>query len=171
MPSSFLPQLSRHTLEAALQNKDETVLYELLVEPLHEALYKENDFAFMNRLSDGQQLLLSFDYVRNQVGQGGFIQLLVNGYAPLLLNMPQWLGSTGADEMAQVIDDALKVYVLNINYFKPDISVEDFGKLYEELKEFEAIDKRYEALCPDTIHKIAQYITGHLSEYCQIADE
>jgi len=168
MPSSFLPDVLRYKIDEAIASGDDTMLFELLVQPLHEELYKKNDFNFLDELSDMQQLLLSYDYVRAQVGQGGFIQFLVNGYAPLLINMPEWLNKIGAAEMAQLIDDVLKVYVLNIDYIKKEISVEDFGKLYEELKEFEALDKRYEASNPDTISKMMEFAKNNMGEFIKL---
>lgn len=162
MPSSFLPKLAKNKLDNA---KDDTDLFDLLVQPLHEELYKRNDFVFMNELSEMQQLLLSYDYLRTQVGQGGFIQFLANGYAPLLMNMPEWLKKINADDMAQLIDDVLKVYVLNNEYFKKEISVEEFGKLYEELKEFEELEKRYERLNTETIHKMMDYARTNLEDF------
>lgn len=164
MPSLFLPEIPENKLTTA----DDNTLFDLLVQPLHEELYKRGDFAFMNELSAMQQLLLSYDYLRTQVGQGGFIQLLANGYAPLLMNMPEWLTRIDAGDMAQLIDDVLKVYVLNNEYFKQEISVEEFGKLYEELKEFEELDKRYEYLNPETGSKLMAYARKHLDEFAKI---
>lgn len=91
MPSSFLPEIPHHTIKDVIATADDNLLFELLVQPLHEELYKRNDFDFLDDLSDMQQMLLTYDYIRAQVGQGGFIQFLANGYAPLLINMPDWL--------------------------------------------------------------------------------
>jgi hypothetical protein len=161
----FLPEILKRKLEETLALHDDNALYDLLVQPLHEALYQRNDFAFMDELNDMQQLLLAYDYLRTQVGQGGFIQFLVNGYAPLLLNMPEWLQKINANEMAKLIDDVLKVYVLNHDYFKKDLSVEAFGKLYDELKEFEELDKRYDTLNLPTGHQLMNYARHHTDEF------
>lgn len=164
----YLPEIHKAKLEQIVAGNNDEELYELLVQPLHEELYKRNDFTFMNELTDMQQLLLSYDYLRVQAGQGGFIQFLANGYAPLLMNIPEWLKKIGADEMAQLIDDVLKVYVLNNEYFKQDISVEDFGKLYDELKEFEELDKRYENLNTNTIHQLMEYAKNNIDEFAMV---
>lgn len=168
MTSSFIPLISKIHWESIVFQGDDAAVFELLVQPLHEELYKRNDFAFLNDLSPMQQLYLSFDYLRAQAGQGGFIQFLANGYAPLMLNMPEWLKQLGADDMALLIDDVLKVYVLNNEYFKQEISVEDFGKLYEELKEFELLDKRYEEQLMPTLHRMVEYAITHLGEFAEL---
>lgn len=168
MTSSFIPRISKIHWDSIVFQGDNAAIFELLVQPLHEELYKRNDFAFLNDLSPMQQLYLSFDYLRAQAGQGGFIQFLVNGYAPLLLNMPEWLKQLEAHDMALLIDDVLRVYVLNNEYFKQEISVADFGKLYEELQEFELLDKRYEEQLVPTLHRMVEYAIGHIEEFAEL---
>ena len=78
MNSNYLPQVSSSAIAAAQVAGQEDEFYDLLVQPLHEELYKRQTFDFLDDLSDGQQLLLTYDYVRTQVGQGGFIQFIQN---------------------------------------------------------------------------------------------
>jgi hypothetical protein len=162
---SFLPHIDKEKLEQTLAAGDDFALFDLLAEPLHEELYRRQEFHFMDELTEGQQLILSYDYLRSQVAQGGFIQFLVNGYIGLLPEMPGWLQRMGAHEMAQVVDDAIKVYVLNHDLFSKDLSNEKFAKLYEELKEFEIIDSRFATLNDATIHIIMEYARTHINEF------
>ncbi|MCC6185983.1 MAG: hypothetical protein IT256_02405, partial [Chitinophagaceae bacterium] len=70
MHSQYLPKLSLTEL-LALQEKDEIeTIFEQLVLPLHEELYRKQDFNFIETLSPGQELLIRYDYVRMQVLQG-----------------------------------------------------------------------------------------------------
>ena len=162
----FLPQISKQALDEAL--RDPIDFYDLLVEPLHEELYKRQSFDFLDDLSEGQQLLLSYDYVRNQVRQGGFIQLIQNGYIPLLPAMPETLLAMRAPEMAKLIDDVLRVYVLNHEALGADTTPEQFAKLYDEFKEFEALDERFTELDEDTITAIVHYAKDHLEEFINL---
>jgi hypothetical protein len=166
--SSFLPHIPRETYNQKADSNDITELYELLAEPLHEELYKRQDFTFIDQLSLGQRLLVSYDYLRMQVLQGGFIQLIQNGYIGILPEMPAWLQHVGANDMAQVIDDVLKVYVLNRELLDKQTTVEEFAKLYEELKEFEIIDDRFNKAHYDTTEKIVSYAKAHIAEFAVI---
>lgn len=166
--SNFLPKISKAELEAQTGPGKEDALYDLLAQPLHEELYKRKDFDFLDDLSEGQQLMLSYDYVRMQVLQGGFIQLIENGYIGLLPDMPEWLNKIGAPEMAKIIDDVLKVYVLNKDILGKTKTVEDFALLYEELKEFEAIDESFRQLNDDTNRKILNYAIAHIDEFAKL---
>ncbi len=140
-------------------------MYDALVQPLHEELYRQRTFEFIDSLSDGQQLLLAYDYMRMQVGQGGFIQFIQNGYIGLLPSMIEQLYTLNLPAMAKVLDDVLKVYVLNRDLLNKQTTVEEFAKLYDELKEFELIDDQFNQLNEQTIRQILDYAYSHLDEF------
>ncbi len=165
MASSYLPEINKHELNTAFTQSDYDRLYELLAEPLHKELYQRQTFEFMDELSAGQQLLLAYDYLRTQVIQGGFIQFIQNGYVGLLPSLIEQLTMVGAGDMGQVLDDVLKVYVLNIDQLGRQTTVEEFAGLYEEFKEFEAIDKRFATLNLDTEKKMLHYAMTHLADF------
>lgn len=167
MSSKFLPVVSKEAFEEKKAAGAEE-LFEFLVEPLHEELYKQQDFTFIDELSTGQQLLISYDYVRMQVLQGGFIQMIQNGYVGILPAMPEWLKMVKDRHMAKTIDDVLKVYVLNREMLDKQTSVEEFAKLYDELKEFETLDEQFMAQNDDTIKLIADYALAHAEDFVKI---
>jgi hypothetical protein len=168
MPSKYIPSINSAELKDKQQPGKEHEYYELLVEPLHEEMFRRKDFNFLDELTEGQQLLISYDYVRMQVIQGGFIQLIQNGYVGLLPPMPNWLYAINAGEMAKVIDDVLKVYVLNHEMLEKETTVEEFAKLYDELKEFELIDQHFADLNEQTMNKILQFATQHIGEFAVV---
>jgi hypothetical protein len=165
MNSTFLPAISMDDIRKAQASTDENELYDLLAQPLHEELYRRKSFDFMDELSDGQQLLLAYDYARMQVGQGGFIQFIQNGYIGLLPGMIAQLYKIGADDMAKVLDDVLKVFVLNKDMLGKSTTVEEFAKLYDELQEFEGIDERFRNLNGPTVKLMLDYAMKHLDEF------
>lgn len=149
----FSEQLRSSAQQHASEGRYAEALEEL-AEPLHEDLYARQDFGILDTWPWEEQLVLSLDYVKNQVRQGGFIQFIQNGYISLLLPMPAWLQRIGADGMAQLLDDVLKVYVLNMETLDRETTVEEFAQLYEEFREFEAIDERFNAHFNDTVARI-----------------
>lgn len=167
MSSNFLPTVSREQLREVLSRDNAMEIFEFLAEPLHEELYKKQDFTFVDELSEGQQLLVSYDYVRMQVMQGGFIQMIQNGYIGILPAMPEWLNHINATGMAKTIDDVLKVYVLNREILDKSTTVEEFAKLYEELQEFEILDARFSDLNDETIGLIVDHAKAHIDDFVQ----
>lgn len=168
--TKFLPEVSKKLYEQHKAANNTQALYDLLCQPLHEELYKKQDFNYITEFSEAQQMLVCHDYIQNQVLQGGFIQLIQNGYIGLLLKMPAWLQVIHANEMAQVLDDVLKVYVLNREVLDQDYSVEDFAKLYDEFPEFQQLDDRFAAANEATIELLLQYADHHLDEFVKLID-
>lgn len=168
MHSQFLPKLSLVELIALQEENNTEAVFEKLVLPLHEELYKKQDFSFIETLSAGQELLIRYDYVRMQVLQGGFIQLIQNGYVDLLLAMPEMLTQIGATEMAQLLDDVLRVYTLNKDALSKETSVEEFAKLYNEFSEFEALDAQFAAIHPKTEKMLVAYALRFPDEFIEL---
>jgi hypothetical protein len=168
LKSQFLPKISLSEL-VQLQEKNEIeAIFDKLVLPLHEELYKKQDFTFIETLSPGQELLIRYDYVRMQVLQGGFIQLIQNGYIDLLLAMPQMLTQVGAPEMAQLLDDVLKVFSLNFEGLSKETTVEEFAKLYEEYTEFEELDAKFVQYNPNAEKAIVSYALRFPDEFIEL---
>ena len=167
MSSIFLPSVSLADIKAAKKSSDPNDLYDLLVQPLHEWLYAKGGFEHIEQLSQGQQLLIAYDYMRMQVGQGGFIQFIHNGYVGLLPDMIEQLYKLRANEMALVLDDVLKVFVLNRELLTKPATVQEFALLYDELKEFEEIDARFSRLDIMTVKVMLEYAAAHLNEFIE----
>jgi hypothetical protein len=129
--------------------------FEELARPLHEALYHAQTFDMLNELKTTERLILSLDYVQMQVGQGGFIQLIQNGYVSLLLTVIESAQELDIiPDIRKVLDDALKVFVLNNEALTRETTPQEFASLYEEFKEFDILDKAFE----QAIHESLQVI-------------
>lgn len=168
MENYFLPIVQTSQWKQLQDENNIIGLYEQIVEPLHGEMYLRQSFDFMDELTENQQLVLSYDYVRMQVLQGGFIQLIQNGYVGLLPDMPGWLYQMGIPEMAKIIDDALKVFVLNRELLSKQTTVEEFALLYQELKEYEIIDDRFRAEDESTIDAMVQYAIAHPDSFVRL---
>src|SRR5690606_16410755 len=113
MKPKFLPHIELDKLKEVQAGRDPNEYYDLLCQPLHEELYRRQDFTFFDELNDMQQMMICYDYIQNHVLQGGFIQLIQNGYVNMLLPMPEWLTMVGDKQMAQLLAEALKAYTDN----------------------------------------------------------
>jgi hypothetical protein len=165
MNSKYLPAVSKANINEAHAAANYNEVYDLLAQPLHEELYRRGSFDFLDDLSDGQQLLLTYDYVRTQVGQGGFIQFIENGYVGMLPTMVEQLNKIGAPDMAKIFDDVLKVFVLNKELLSNPKTVQEFAQLYDELKEFEIIDARFIKENLATEKLMLDYAVTHLDDF------
>jgi hypothetical protein len=132
--------------------------FEELARPLHEALYEAQTFDLLNKLSSLEQLILSLDYVQTQIRQGGLIQLIQNGYTPLLVTVIEAAQALSmSPEICKTLDDALKVFVLNNESLSRETSPEEFSRLYDEFREFEALDQSFEKNLPGLLREIVTH--------------
>lgn len=133
--------------------------FDMLAQPLHEALYKAGTFDWLDSLSPTERLILSFDYVQTQVEQGGFIQLIQNGYVSLLVTVIEALQALHIEtEIAFILDDVLKVFVLNKDQLGRATTVEEFGGLYKEFKEFELLEEKFNQERDELLNNLIQII-------------
>lgn len=156
-------------LRDVIAGGDAEALYDLLTQPLHEALYRHGSFDLYDDMSAMQQMLVAFDYLQMQASQGGFIQFLNNGYVSLLPDLIEGLNRLQQLNMARILDDALKVYVLNKDCFDRADTVETFAALYEELKEFDALDAEFTAALDNAKNAILDYAVKHIDEIAQVS--
>ncbi len=164
MNQNFLPQIPEATWRQATSEQDS--LFDLVTQPIHEELYRRQDFGLMEQLTPGQQMLLAYDYIQNQVLQGGFLQLIQNKYISLLLPAIEGMEATiQFGEMIKTLDDVLKVYVLNLDALERETTVEEFAGMYDEFKEFEILDNQFSQYHPEAIQKMNQYISEHPDQF------
>lgn len=136
----------------------------------------------MEVLSAEQHAVLCYRYVLDEVMEGGFIQLILNGYAPYVLEGPfpmvvkkEWgavLGN-GAQELSPIMKDFSKLlYDVKKEYHKHqevlsrDLSDEDFMALYEQLEDLnemgdDFLDEHQEEVTP----LVAKMIVENLDKY------
>ncbi len=139
---------------------------DVIAGPLHEALYAGGDFEFIQSLPPLQQVVLCFDYVRQQVLAGGFLQLIENNYAILILPLPQWFMGHKQEEMGQVLDEALQVFLAHREELTKERTVEEFAQLYTRFPHFEDLDKRFEAAYQPAVQAIVEAV---LAEPLEVA--
>ncbi len=110
-----------------------TALTDAYLEALGGTLTAEN----MERLNTDQHSLLAYRYLLDEVMEGGFIQLIHNGYAPYVLEGPfplvlkkMW----GLKDFSKLLFDVRREYYLHKDEIMADMTEEDFMALYEQLE-------------------------------------
>ena len=89
----------------------------------------------MNQLSIDEHCLLAYRYLRDEVMDGGFIQLIQNGYGPYVLLGPfpmllkkEW----GMKQFGQFLFDVAREYKKHREELEADKSDDDFMAQYEQ---------------------------------------
>ncbi len=118
----------------------------------------------MDRLSVDQHSLLAYRYLLDEVMEGGFIQLIHNGYAPYVLEGPFPLVLKKMWNMkpfSKLLFDVRRLYHLNKERIVAEMSEEEFMALYEELEELneygdDFLDDYQETVTPDIVEYVRQ---------------
>lgn len=147
-------------------NKNETEkLFKLIVEPIYDELTTQQDITIINKLSSGQQMFILYDFVRTQVLQGGFIQLIQNKYISFLIPLCDKFPSLELYKMSQIFDNVLKIYSLNVKILGKETNLDEFVSLYNEFKEFEHLDQEFINEDPICLKIITNYILQYPNEF------
>ncbi len=131
----------------------------------------------MDMLSAEQHAVLCYRYVLDEVMEGGFIQLIMNGYAPYVLEGPfpmvvkkQWGSVEGQEKVmkdfSKLLYEVKKEYHKHQKELSQDMSDEDFMAMYEQLEELnefgdDFLDEHQEEVTP----AVAKMIVENLDEY------
>ena len=131
----------------------------------------------MDMLSAEQHAVLCYRYVLDEVMEGGFIQLIMNGYAPYVLEGPfpmvvkkQWGSVEGQEKVmkdfSKLLYEVKKEYHKHQEELSQDMSDEDFMAMYEQLEELnelgdDFLDEYQEEVTP----AVAKMIVENLDEY------
>ncbi|MBA3827387.1 MAG: DUF4375 domain-containing protein [Taibaiella sp.] len=104
------------------------------------------------------QLRDLYDLLSPHLLQGGFIQLIQNGYVRLLLPLHEELTAANMNDMALLIDDALRQYVVDHDALDKPTTVQEFAQLYQQLPAFGPLHQRFIALHPATVERIVEHM-------------
>ena len=122
----------------------------------------------MNQLSLDEHCLLAYRYLRDEVMEGGFIQLIQNGYGPYVLLGPfpmllkkEW----GMKQFGQFLFDVAREYKIHRVELEADKSDDEFMAQYEQFETLndygdEYLDDYEEVVTP----QIADYYKTHHNE-------
>jgi len=115
----------------------------------------------MNLLSLNEHCLLAYRYLRDEVMDGGFIQLIQNGYGPYVLLGPfpmlmkkEW----GQKQFGQFLFDVAREYKAHRAELEADKSDEDFMAQYEQ---FEALNDYGDDYLDDYEETVTPAIVEH----------
>ena len=145
---------------------DESVTYlNAVTDQLIERIGGQLNESNMNMLSLDEHCMLAYRYLRDEVMEGGFIQLIQNGYGPYVLLGPfpmllkkEW----EMKQFGQFLFDVAREYKKHREELEADKSDEDFMAQYEQFEALndygdEYLDDYEETVTP----QIADYYKTH----------
>ena len=124
----------------------------------------------MPLLNGYQHTLLGYHFFREEVDEGGFIQLIQNGYGPYIFDNPfaKAMRLFGAKEFSKLVYEAKKVYDAHRADLEKDCDEDEFMAMYEQYEVFDDIEERFMEMEEEVTACIAQYVDEHLEQFAEI---
>ena len=154
--------------QAASEGMDAFV--EVFVNAINEAIEGQLTTETMSELNSDQITLLAYSILRDEVMDGGFVQLIHNGYGPFIFKNPfakaikQW----GLRDLSKLIYNAHSLYIKYGAEIEKECSDEEFMALFEQYEEFDEMDDAFVENEEDWTNMVAVYIDDHIENFAVI---
>lgn len=157
--------------EAASQGMDEFI--QAFTDRYLEVLGGGLDADNMGMLNGEQISLLAYVMLRDEVMDGGFIQLIHNGYGPFIFDNPfaKAMRMMGAHDFSKLVYKGKKLYDKYKDELTKDCSDEEFMALFEAYPEFDDLDDKFVEMEEEVTGTLARYVDEHLEQFAVIVNE
>ena len=124
----------------------------------------------MHLLNGNQHTLLAYRFLSDEVQQGGFVQLIQNGYGGYIFDNPvaKALKLFEAAEMAKIIYKAKEIYDANKKELERETTEEEFTAMYVDFEQFDELEERYFMIEEEQTAIIAAYVDEHVIDFAEI---
>ena len=142
----------------------------VFVNAIKTAIGGELTAEVMPELISDQITLLAWDVLHEEVMDGGFVQLIHNGYGPFIFQNPfakavkQW----GLRDLSKLIYDAHTLYNKFGTSLERDCTDEEFMALFEQYPEFDDMDDLFIEQEEEWTSQIAHYIDANLERFASV---
>ena len=154
--------------QAAAEGMDAFV--KVFVEAIREAIGGELTQEAMAQLTADQVTLLAWDTLHDEVMDGGFVQLIHNGYGPFIFKNPfaKAIKLWGLRDLSKLIYDAHTLWLKHRDVIERDLTDDEFMALFEQLPEFDDLDDKFVEKEEEWTSMIAHYIDEHIENFVSI---
>jgi len=144
----------------------------VFIKAIRDAIGGELTSDTLQLLNSEQITLLAWDILHEEVMDGGFVQLIHNGYGPFIFKNPfakalnkLW----GMRELSKMIYNAHTLYIKYGTEIEKDCTDEEFMALFEKYSEFDDFDDIFVEQEEAWTEQIAHYIDKNIDKFAKIA--
>lgn len=157
--------------EAASKGMDDFI--QVFTDRFLEVIGGELNAETMQLLNGEQISLLAYVMFRDEVTDGGFVQLIHNGYGPFIFENPfaKAMRLMGAREFSKLVYKGRKLYEQYRDELTRECSEEEFMALFESHPEFDDLDDSFIEMEEEVTETLARYVDEHLDQFAVIVEE
>lgn len=157
--------------QAAEEGMDAFV--QCFVDAIRETIRGELTAETMAQLNADQMTLLAWDTLHEEVMDGGFIQLIHNGYGAFIFKNPfaKAVKMWGLRDLSKLIYEAHTLYLKYREQIEQDCTDDEFMAMFEQFPAFDDMDDSFVENEEAWTGQIAQYIDEHIEKFAHITEE
>ncbi len=143
---------------------------QVFVDAIKESIGGELTAETMAELNVDQITLLGYHMLREEVMEGGFVQLIHNGLGSFIFLNPfaKVLKLWGLKELSKMIYEVRRLYAQYYEEIERDCSDEEFVALYERFPEFEDYDDDFIENEEDWTEQVARHVDENIENFAKI---
>ncbi len=162
-----------HVKEELIQNAVQEgmdAFIEVFVNAIYEYIGGELNAETMNKLNTDQITLLAYHTLRDEVMDGGFVQLIHNGYGAFIFKNPfgKAIREWGIDELATLINKGRSYYQKYGQAIEAECTEDEFMALFEKFSDFDDLDDKFVENEEEWTSMVAHYIDEHIEAFAEV---
>jgi tetratricopeptide (TPR) repeat protein len=157
---------TRTMLALSLKDDPWDYLFEY-VDKYEEILVENPNGKITDSFNDSQITLLVYSFLYGQVSNGGFIQLVQNGYGGLVFDSPfsEIIKTWGAEKTGEIVEKAGIIYNKYKDELEKEKSMEEFSELYSEITDFEPLEEEFFKTMENESNIVKKHVEDNASEF------
>lgn len=162
------PTISDAALREAAASIDTFI--EAVVNAISESVDGQLTAETMQQLTPDQITLWGYWLMREEVMDGGFVQLIHNGYGPFIFLNPfaKAMRLWGLHDFSKLVYKGREAYEAKRELIECELTDEEFMALYEQLPEFDDLDDAFLVDEEQFTEQVARYVDEHLTDFVEI---
>lgn len=161
IPESEIIRAANEGMDAFIQVFNDAIM---------ETIGGELNETTMQELNGEQITLLAYIILRNEVMDGGFVQLIHNGYGGFIFLNPfaKAMRLWGAHDFSKLVYKGRKLFEKYGEELTKECSDEEFMALFEQYPEFDVLDDEFVECEEEVTEIIARYVDEHIEQFAEI---
>ena len=145
----------------------------VFVKAISESAGGELNAESMARLNAEQITLWGYALMHEELMDGGFVQLIHNGYGPFFFDNPfaKAMRLWGAKDLSKLIYKAKELYDESKDEITKDCDEDEFMALFERFPKFDDLDDEFVENEERYTSEIAHYLDEHIENFATVVKD
>ena len=153
---------------AAAKGMDEFL--QVFVDGIYSAIGGEITQESLSSLNSDQITLLAYFLLRDEVMDGGFVQLIHNGYGGFIFKNPfaKAMKMWGLRDLSKMIYDVHTLYAKHHEEIEKECTDDEFMALFEQFPDFDEYDDDFVENEEKWTSEVAHYVDDNINSFAKI---